>query len=305
MATEKQILANRANAAKSTGPITAEGKRASSQNAARQKLIAGTVVLKGESMRRFNELASALMFQFKPRNPAETALVQTMTAARWRLLRMWGIQTAGFESEMARTSQNSDPSAGSGAFLAAATFRNLADSSRVLGLLLRYEAAHDRQYTRALTLLLKLRTVNLPEAPDPSVPLLHTHIDPPLQAATETWDDDSPSEPNFDADPGKDPTCNEQVPDTTPNTPPLQANPISPPAAGALADAHSCIHPTVMSLVVTSPVTRHRPVIAPNSGKESGLGRHRSAALRLCPFAPWRAWPRNAPTGRTGASSYP
>ncbi len=114
---------------------------------ARPDLVSSTVVLKGESVRRFNDLASALMLQFKPRNSAETFLVQTMTVARWRLLRMWGIQTAGFELEMART-QNSDPSAGSGAVLAA--FRNLTDSSKALALQLRYEAAYDRQYNRAL-----------------------------------------------------------------------------------------------------------------------------------------------------------
>ena len=282
MATERQIQANRANAAKSTGPITAEGKRASSQNAARPDLVSSTVVLKGESVRRFNDLASALMLQFKPRNSAETFLVQTMTVARWRLLRMWGIQTAGFELEMARANQNSDPSAGSGAVLAAVTFRNLADSSRALALQLRYEAAYDRQYNRALALLLKLR-----EMPGPSVSLPHTDIDPPLQIATETWDDDSPNEPNFDADPGKNPTCNEQVPDTTPNAPPLEANPISPRSAGTLAcrvsthvDAQGCIHP-----VVTSPVTC--PVMP-----------HRTDLDR-------RAWPRNVPIGRRGASSYP
>ena len=65
-------------------------------------------------MRRFNPLAAALMRQFQPRNSAETALVQSMTAARWRLLRMWGIQTAGFQQEVACTAE-STPSAGTGA----------------------------------------------------------------------------------------------------------------------------------------------------------------------------------------------
>jgi hypothetical protein len=105
MATERQIKANRANAAKSTGPSTPEGKRNSSKNAALPGLISGTVVLKGKPMRRFNDLAAALILQFQPRNSAETFLVQTMTVARWRLLRMWGIQTAGFELEMARALQ--------------------------------------------------------------------------------------------------------------------------------------------------------------------------------------------------------
>ncbi len=88
MAAERQVQANRANALKYTGPKTPEGKRISSKNAILYGLASGTVVLKGESMRRFKDLAAA-----QPRNSAETFLVQTMTAARWRAPRMWGIQT--------------------------------------------------------------------------------------------------------------------------------------------------------------------------------------------------------------------
>ena len=196
MATERQIKANRANAAKSTGPRTSEGKRISSQNAANPGLVSGTVVLKGESMRRFNDLAAALILQFQPRNSAEASLVQTMTVARWRLLRMWGIQTAGFELEMA-LQQSGSPTA-SGAVLAAITFRALADNSRVLALQHRFEAAYDRQYNRALAMLLKLR-----ETPDSTPPTY-----PPLQLATETWDDDFTSEANSgvtsERNPGRD-----------------------------------------------------------------------------------------------------
>ncbi len=152
MATERQIQANRANAAKSTGPITPEGKRASSQNAVRHNLVSTTVVLKGESKRRFNDLAAALTLQFQPRNSAETFLVQTMTVARWRLLRMWGIQTAGFELEMARA-QNSDPSAGSGGRPCRrhlfAIWLTAPGPRPQPGL----ETAYDRQYNRALALL--------------------------------------------------------------------------------------------------------------------------------------------------------
>jgi hypothetical protein len=70
MATVRQIQANRANAAKSTGPVTPEGKRNSARNLVNHGLISGTVVLKNESMRRFNGLAAALILQFQPRNAA-------------------------------------------------------------------------------------------------------------------------------------------------------------------------------------------------------------------------------------------
>jgi len=199
MATERQIKANRANAAKSTGPVTPEGKRISSKNAALPGLVSSTIVLKGESMRRFNDLAAALILQFQPRNSAETFLDQIMTVARWRLLRMWGIQTAGFELEMARALQQSGPPAASGAVLAAVTFRSLSDNSRVLALQHRLEAAYDSHYNQALAMLLELR-----ETPDSTPPTY-----PPIQLATEAWDDDFQTEANSEAVSGKNPIRHE------------------------------------------------------------------------------------------------
>jgi hypothetical protein len=151
MATENQIRANRANAAKSTGPITTEGKQASFQSAARCSLIAGTVVFRNESIRRFNDLASALTLQFQPRDSVEARLVQTITAARWRLLRMWGIQTAAFESEMAEPAKGEScrPS------LRSHPRRHCVPQfGRYLSLALmhRFEIEYDRQFNRALTL---------------------------------------------------------------------------------------------------------------------------------------------------------
>ena len=119
MATERQLRANPANAIRSTGPISVQGQSISSKNALTNVLASNTIVLKGESMRRFNDLASAVILQFQPRNCAETFLVQTMTAARWRFPRMWGIQTAGFELEMG-------PPTIHAAVLAALTFQTLA-----------------------------------------------------------------------------------------------------------------------------------------------------------------------------------
>jgi len=188
MATERQIQANRANAAKSTGPVTPEGKSIASRNAARHHLLSSTIVLKGESVRAFNELFAALNLQFHPSNPAESKLVHAMAVAHWRQLRMWGIQTAGFQMEMSRQ----DPSAGSAAVLAALAFRHLADNSRVLDLLHRYESAFERSYQRALSLLLKLRAT-----PDSSA---RPHL--PFQLVTETWSDDFPNQANFGGDSG-------------------------------------------------------------------------------------------------------
>jgi Mg-chelatase subunit ChlI len=130
-----------------------------------------------------------------------------MTAARWRLLRMWGIQTAGFELEMATAQQKPNAST-SGAVLAAIAFRNLADNSRALALQHRLEAAYDRQYNRALAMLLKLR-----EVPDSA--LDETAPGDPIQLTTETWGDTFEDE-NSDEHENSDKANSEPAPEEDP-----------------------------------------------------------------------------------------
>ena len=165
MATEKQIQANRANAQKSTGPVTAAGKRISSRNSSRY-LPARAVVVPGESVRAFNDLAASLTREFQPRTSTEASLVQTMAAARWRMLRMWGIQSAGLALEMDYLDSSVIP----GAPLATA-FRRLAFDNQCVAHQHRLEAAYDRQYNKALEMLLKLREKPPIEAtPEPPPP---------------------------------------------------------------------------------------------------------------------------------------
>jgi len=151
----------RANGALSHGPVTPEGKERSARNATRHGLLSSTIVLEGESQERFDALLSELTADLQPRNSVETALVETMAAARWRYLRILGIQKAQFDIEMARQT-------GSRALVRATTaFRDLSDNSHALDLLLRYEVAFDRQYTRALNSLLKLRATRAADGQRP------------------------------------------------------------------------------------------------------------------------------------------
>ena len=152
MSSPSKIQSARSNGALSHGPVTPEGKQASSRNSTRHGLLSQTVVLEGESKERFEELLLALTAELKPRTTIEASLVETMAVARWRQLRVLGMQKAEFDLEMARQAvPESKP------VRAAIVFRNLADNSRVLDVLLRYEVAYDRQFFRALNLLLKLR----------------------------------------------------------------------------------------------------------------------------------------------------
>jgi hypothetical protein len=152
---EKQLAANRANALKSKGPKTAEGKRNSATNSTRHGILANAVVLKGESRDRFFALLNSLNAEFNPQTPSERVFVEKMAVAHWRLLRLWAVETAGIEREVARqTGETLDENAPARAGLA---MQSIADKSRHLDLMSRYEHRFDRQHYRALEGLRLLR----------------------------------------------------------------------------------------------------------------------------------------------------
>src|ERR1700685_2511204 len=100
MSTERQQNASRANGSKSHGPVTPEGKLASSQNAITHGMLSTTIVLKGESTDRFLWLLTALLEEFQPQTPFEESLIENMAVARWRQMRIWGMEKAAMEHEM-------------------------------------------------------------------------------------------------------------------------------------------------------------------------------------------------------------
>jgi hypothetical protein len=102
MATEKQIAANRANALRSTGPKTPEGKAQSSLNALRHGLLARTVVLRAESQDAFNDFAASFYAEYQPVGATETALVDALISARWRAMRMNKIEAVQIDREFDR-----------------------------------------------------------------------------------------------------------------------------------------------------------------------------------------------------------
>jgi hypothetical protein len=69
MSTEAQILANRRNAQKSTGPRTPQGKAAVSQNAVKLGLFAERDVISSESQADFNLYRNQLLDELDPASP--------------------------------------------------------------------------------------------------------------------------------------------------------------------------------------------------------------------------------------------
>jgi hypothetical protein len=165
MGTEKQIAASRANGALSKGPVSIQGKRNSSRNSLRHGLLARTIVLEEESTNRFLELLRALMDEFQPSSATQLMLVETMAAARWRQLRIWGLQKVALDREIALQ----DPALGPAEVRAALAFKKSADALQP-DLLLRYEIAYDRQFNRALKQLLALQATPAAQPAEPYLP---------------------------------------------------------------------------------------------------------------------------------------
>jgi hypothetical protein len=100
MSSDRQIAANRANAQRSTGPKTPEGKARACLNAVRHGLTARDAVLPEEDRAAYLDLLAALEAEHQPQGPTETFLVRQMASAQWRLQRLTRIETGLFMAQM-------------------------------------------------------------------------------------------------------------------------------------------------------------------------------------------------------------
>ena len=170
MSSDRKIQSARANGAKSRGTKTPDGLAASARNAVTHGLAGRVIVLSAESALRFDAIREAYLEKFNPQNRDETGLVDQMVAARWRLERTWAVESAALELKMAEQEPDIHRDLGMihvGGPIAAA-FKSLADGSNVLQLIGRYEARHQRAYSRALRTLLQLRAAaKSPKEPNP------------------------------------------------------------------------------------------------------------------------------------------
>jgi hypothetical protein len=101
MSTENQIRANRANAEKSTGPNTPEGKRESSQNALKTGIDAKSEIIRFENPADHAELSAAFHTRFAPATPEELSLVDALIRFEWLSRRYACVDTAIWENRFA------------------------------------------------------------------------------------------------------------------------------------------------------------------------------------------------------------
>jgi hypothetical protein len=95
MLSEKQMIANRNNALKSTGPKSFEGKRIVARNAVRHGLLSSPdlTVIKGEDRTEFEDFSRNLMADLEPVGQLETLLAERITGFFWRLKRTSRMET--------------------------------------------------------------------------------------------------------------------------------------------------------------------------------------------------------------------
>lgn len=143
MPSELKSESARVNGAQSHGPVSVEGKAVSAQNSLRHGLCSKQVVLPGEDPQAFEDLRASYLQCYRPHNPAEKELVETIAAASWRLKRIIRIETVLLSDDDI-------------------------DALKVLGLLLRYENQLNRTYDLSVKRLQALQE-NRPTAKPSSV----------------------------------------------------------------------------------------------------------------------------------------
>ena len=165
MASKRQYAANRANARRSTGPRSEDGRRASSLNALKHGLRSQLTVIPGENQADFDALFDAFAEEAAPETARDLAAVRKIAACEWRLRRIAALEAEMFvqalqdpitaekptiyniESIMERRAAHEDSPPQSPLAILAARF--LAGDIRHFNALTRYEASLDRQYHQA------------------------------------------------------------------------------------------------------------------------------------------------------------
>ncbi len=183
--TEKQLAANRANAARSTGPRTAAGKARSARNARKHSFAASScTVIRLEEIQDVARLIVDLAATYQPANSQELFALERIALAQQSILRAArieaGLLTSAFErffdvrrdrlfapldqfytSDVQVTRENHRNLG------IADGFRMITRDDRTWTLFLRYQAQAERLYRRAVQEFERLRALrnDLPNEP--------------------------------------------------------------------------------------------------------------------------------------------
>jgi hypothetical protein len=99
-ATAAKLEANRANAQKSTGPRTEEGKARSSRNAVKHGLSSRDLVIRSEERETFNDWLAEYRAELDPQGSLEEALFNQIVYADWNLARVRRLEAELFTGDV-------------------------------------------------------------------------------------------------------------------------------------------------------------------------------------------------------------
>ena len=156
MTTEKQIIANRKNGRKSTGPKTVKGKARSSKNALKHGLLAVAAILDDESRAEYAEFHDWLCEGHAPVGAVECMLVERIISDWWRLRRTLRIEREMMEADLETSPPLSEKCPSKAMTLGASVGRNMAMFD-TYGKLSRYEVHLYRDLYAALRELRELQ----------------------------------------------------------------------------------------------------------------------------------------------------
>ena len=146
---ERKVNANRANAAKSTGPKSREGKARSSRNAICHGFFSKAVVLPDESFASYEAMAEQIRSELRPRNVLEELLVTEIINLKWRMDRLLKVESTVFTRKGISVSGHD---CGTGF-----AFVNDAQGLDAFSKLARYEGPLSRRFSKCIRDLCKLR----------------------------------------------------------------------------------------------------------------------------------------------------
>jgi hypothetical protein len=160
MASQRQIDSARRNGSVSRGPVTEAGRDKSSRNSLKHGLSSKKLfVLANESEEAFAATLDAINRHFQPETDLERELCVEIAHHRWRLRRLWIIETGLFDKEMDKQDaelRKTFTSFDEGTRLTCA-FESLASENGALGLVTRYEARLHRAFNRSVDRLNQLQ----------------------------------------------------------------------------------------------------------------------------------------------------
>jgi hypothetical protein len=165
MATNAQILANRLNSQKSTGPCSVESKAAARFNALKHGMDAQSLIIPGEDPAQLDALAHDYHLQFRPLGPEETFLVETLIRADWNKRRLRRIETQLYNTLIAEREAAGVPA---GILLGAAFAQDGAHNP--LDKIFRRLETAERTWFRALKELRRAQQQRQSPDPDDDVP---------------------------------------------------------------------------------------------------------------------------------------